>query len=330
MNPVGQLWGEYADAGRSFSRAARLCLAAGFLVWLGRGIQGVLFNLYLVAGGFEEAFVGQALGMAGLGLATAAIPAGLLADRLGRRRCLMLGALVEAAGALGRACLLHPSGILAASFVLGAGQSLFTVAALPYLTEHSTPRERTHLFSAVLSVNLLAWVVGSAAGGVLPSALRAALGDTLVGEPIAYRGVLVLAALCATAAWVPLALLRGLTERSTPSQRTGELRDSARRLAPIALNFLLIGCGAGLVVPFMNLSSGTVSDARRRRSAPFSRSRRSSPRSPRCAPLSSPAGSARCAPLCCSSCCRCRSSSHSAWRRRWRPRWPPTGCGRCS
>lgn len=253
MNPAGQLWGEYADAGRSFSRAARLCLAAGFLVWLGRGIQGVLFNLYLVAGGFEEAFVGQALGMAGLGLATAAIPAGLLADRLGRRRCLMLGALVEAAGALGRACLLHPSGILAASFVLGAGQSLFTVAALPYLTEHSTPRERTHLFSAVLSVNLLAWVVGSAAGGVLPSALRAALGDTLVGEPIAYRGVLVLAALCATAAWVPLALLRGLTERSTPSQRTGELRDSARRLAPIALNFLLIGCGAGLVVPFMNL-----------------------------------------------------------------------------
>jgi len=253
MNPAGQLWGEYVNAGRSFSRPARYFLVAGFLVWLGRGIQGVLFNLYLVAGGFHEAFVGRALGMAGLGLATAAIPAGILAERWGRRRCLMLGVLVEVAGSLGRSCLLSSSGILASSFLLGAGQSLFTVAALPYMTEHSTPRERTHLFSAVLSLNLLAWVVGSGAGGVLPRALLSLLGGIWSGEVLSYRVVLIVAGLCAAAGWVPLAALRGLHERSTASQRAEDPSGSGGRLVPIAFNFLLIGCGAGLVVPFMNL-----------------------------------------------------------------------------
>ena len=170
MNPAGQLWGEYADAGRSFSRAARLCLVAGFLVWLGRGIQGVLFNLYLVAGGFEEAFVGQALGAAGLGLATAATPAGLLADRLGRRRCLMLGVLVEATGALGRACLLDGPAILAASFVLGSTLVYLLSKAWAFPSSANRGRRLEYLVFLLLAAtglllnSILMWALVSGLG----------------------------------------------------------------------------------------------------------------------------------------------------------------------
>ena len=61
MSPLAGAWREYVDAGRSFSRPARLFLLAEFALWMGYGIQTVLFNLYLAESGYREAFVGNAL-----------------------------------------------------------------------------------------------------------------------------------------------------------------------------------------------------------------------------------------------------------------------------
>jgi predicted MFS family arabinose efflux permease len=55
------------------------------------------------------------------------------------------------------------------------------------------------------------------------------------------------------AASLPLMRLRGLHEASAAQQRAVQPPGSGRMLIPIAFNFLLVGCGAGLVVPFMNL-----------------------------------------------------------------------------
>ncbi len=244
---------EYREAARSFSRAARLYLLAEFLVWAGHGVQSVLFNLYLVDGGFRESFVGNTLSMTGLGLALFAIPAGVLAERWGRRRCLMLGALVEGAGLLVRATALSPALILGGSFVAGAGQSLFQIAAMPFITEHSTPKERTHLFSTFFAMALIAGVVGSAAGGALPALLLALPAEFRPSRLVAYRIALLLAGSCSIAGLVPLARLRGLKEAALRTERESLPPGAHRRLVPIALNFLLIGSGAGLVIPFMNL-----------------------------------------------------------------------------
>ncbi len=253
MNPVAAVLDDYLEAGRAFSRPARFYLAASFLVWFGRGVQSVLFNLYLVDAGFQEAFVGRALALTGLGVAITAIPAGLLTERWGRRRCLMLGIVVEVLGSLGRVCLVSPAAIRTTGVLVGAGMSLIAVAALPFMTEHSAPRERTYLFSAVLSCNLLALVAGSIAAGMLPPLLLATFAGTGLDPVVAARSVLVAAALCALTGWLPLAALRGLEERSIVRARADAASGSGRLLVPIGLNFLLIGCGAGLVVPFMNL-----------------------------------------------------------------------------
>ena len=253
MSPVGAAWHDLVDAARTFSRPARLYLLASFSVWMGRGIQTVLFNLYLAEAGFKVAFVGNVLAMTGAGLAVAAIPAGLLADRWGRRRCLVLGVVVEGLGLLVRSCVVAPAAILASSFVAGLGLALVSIATLPFLTEHSTSRERTHLFSAAFAVALLAGVAGSAIAGALPAALLALPGVIRPGTLVAYRSALVVAGVCALAGLLPLARLRGLHGSLTAYQRTQEPAGSWRPLLPIALNFLLFGCGAGLVIPFMNL-----------------------------------------------------------------------------
>jgi len=242
---------DFLDAARAFSRPARVYLLAEFLVWTAHGIFGVLFNLYLVEAGYPESFVGRAISMNALGLAIAALPAGALAERWGRRHCLVLGAVLEGAGHLLRASLVDPGSILVTGFVIGTGQALFQIAAAPFLTEHSTPRERTHLFATFFASALLAGVLGSAVGGAIPRLVHAVAPAASLFA--AYRVGLFAGAAMALAAVLPLGALRGVVEHPLTEDQAPVTREQWGRLAPIALNSALIGMGAGLVIPFMNL-----------------------------------------------------------------------------
>ncbi len=251
MKPLLHAIADFRDAARSFSRPARWYLLAEFLVWTAYGVFNVLFNLYLVEAHFSERFVGRALGAGALGLALAALPAGALAERWSRRNCLMLGAVLEGIGQVLRASTTHGGTLLVMSFCIGAGQSLFQIAAAPFLTEHSTPRERTHLFSTFFASALLAGVLGSALGGALPHLVTTlAPGTSLF---VAYRVTLLAAGVLALASVLPIVAMGRLEEAPLAHGTEPVTREDRARLLPIAFNSLLIGMGAGLVIPFMNL-----------------------------------------------------------------------------
>ena len=244
-------WREFREAAAAFSRPARFYLGAEFLMWTAHGIFAVLFNLYLVEAGASEGFVGRAVSSSGAGMVLAALPAGWLADRWGRRRTLMLGALLEGAGHLLRALSTHEPVVLGAGLAAGLGQSLFQIAAAPFLTDHSTPRERTHLFATFFASALLAGVFGNILGGLLPPLLRHAAPG--LGVFTAYRIALLVGALFAASAALPLLALAGLVEPTHAALATPPPAHETRRLRPIALNAALTGLGAGLIIPFMNL-----------------------------------------------------------------------------
>src|SRR5262249_22058609 len=116
MSAWKSAWRDFREAARAFSRPARLYLGAEFLLWTAHGIFSVLFNLYLVAAGAGEGFVGRAIASSGIGMVAAALPAGWLADRWGRRRTLILGAVLEGVGHLVRALSTREPFVLAAGF----------------------------------------------------------------------------------------------------------------------------------------------------------------------------------------------------------------------
>jgi MFS family permease len=253
VSPLRAAWDDYRGAVRLFSRPARRLLVTELLAWICHGIFAVAFNLYLLAGGFRESFVGTAISLNGLGMAVASLPAGLLADRWGRRRCLMLGAALDAAAQFARSSFLAPEVILAGSFVAGVGQALLAIAAAPFMTEHSTPRERTHLFSTFFAATLLAGVIGSMLGGEIPVWLGRLSGALHADRLHAFRGALWVGALINAAACLPLARLGGLKEQVIARGGEGPPAAERGKLVPIGLNAFLIGAGAGLVIPFMNL-----------------------------------------------------------------------------
>ena len=250
MSQGTSAWREFREAAAAFSRPARFYLGAEFLMWTAHGIFAVLFNLYLVEAGASAGFVGRAVSSSGVGMVLAALPAGWLADRWGRRRTLMLGAVLEGMGHLLRALSTHGTVVLGAGLAAGLGQSLFQIAAAPFLTDHSTPRERTHLFSTFFASALLAGVVGNVVGGVLPSLVRVvAPGWSMFA---AYRIGLLVGAVFAASAALPLLALAGLVE-PVHAEGAAPPAHETRRLRPIAMNAALTGLGAGLVIPFMNL-----------------------------------------------------------------------------
>ena len=253
MSPLQGAWRDYREAAAAFSRPARLFLLSTLLAWAGYGVNQVLFNLYLVEAGFQEGFIGRVISLNALGLALAALPAGWLAERRGRRLCLMLGAVVYGSGHLLRAMVVWPEAIYGGSFLAGVGQALSAIAAAPFLSEHSTPRERTHLFSAFFAAELLAGVVGSLIGGWLPAGLVQLPAHLRPDLLHAYRATLVCGALLDFTSILPLQRLAGLREAAMNHEQAAIDPASRRMLAPIAINAFLIGVGAGLVIPFMNL-----------------------------------------------------------------------------
>ena len=253
MTALRSAWREYRGAATSFSRPARLFLLTTVLSWTGYGVNQVLFNLYLVEGGFQEAFVGRIIALNGVGLAIAALPAGWLAERRGRVPCLILGAAIYGLSHLTRALVLVPAVIATASFFAGVGQALTAIAAAPFLSEHSSARERTHLFSFFFATELLAGVLGSLLGGWMPNALHALPISGAMDLLHRYRWTLVAGALLDFVALAPLLRLRGIVE--APFERGGAAADpkERRKIMPVVVNAFLIGMGAGLVIPFMNL-----------------------------------------------------------------------------
>jgi len=83
--------GDYISKTRKFSRNANLYVIHVIGMDMIHGSFDVLFNLYLLAIGFDIRFIGLRLLIGFIARAVTAIPAGLLSDRIGRKASFILG-----------------------------------------------------------------------------------------------------------------------------------------------------------------------------------------------------------------------------------------------
>ena len=124
----------------TFNRNIRLYLIAWGLLAFGYiGIQGVLFNLYLLRLGYDPELIGLLVGSGQLVWALLALPAGLFGQRFGLRTSLILSYLIVGISmALPSLVEFLPtamwsSWLFSCWIALWAGAALNTVNSIPYL-----------------------------------------------------------------------------------------------------------------------------------------------------------------------------------------------------
>jgi len=247
--------GEYVRAVLSSGRNARYYLGGLFLCGLGQSIFALLFNLYLRELGLNDAGIGQILSKTSLGAAVAALPIAFLFRRLSTRAILVgAGALTAVAYTL-QGTLVAPELLLFAAFLSGMVVTTFRLSIAPVIMREVAPAIRPYLFSAAFTVLFLASIVGSVLGGVMPHAFQ----GMTPSATLALRWSLYTACGLTLLAAIPFYRMSAGRVTSEPGARSPW--DQLRELAEVdwglqlklALPATLIGLGAGLIIPFLNL-----------------------------------------------------------------------------
>lgn len=237
---------------KAISRNAGLFMVGSFFVAFGLSVFMLLFNLYLKERGFDEGQIGTILMCGSLGAALAALPAAFLIERVHVKQVLITAVLVGAAAyglQIGskQLWLIALWGCMASMFITAC-----RVAASPFFMRNSTSRERMHLFSINSAIMMLAFFSGYLFGGYLPDIIchfKPSLELADAQKYALYLGVTISLLGVVPFVWI--------TQMPLPAVRTHWLAKLKgydwHIIWRLMLPKLLVGLGAGLVIPFMNL-----------------------------------------------------------------------------
>ena len=245
---------------RQFSRNARLYLLHIIGMDLIHGAWEVLFNLYLLAVGFDVRFVGIRIAVLGIAGALASVPAGRLADRIDRKWGFIIGDGGGAVCALVLIMSTDATMILAFSAVSACFSALHRVTESPFMAENSEPEERIHLFSVEQGLSTLAAMAGALITGFLPGHLMSSGGMTLVE---AYRWAVHIGIAWWFLSLIPAIMLRRYVSEEVARARAEVAQEkrggwlSAIRTPKTVYHFVVIGTllslGGGFVLRLANI-----------------------------------------------------------------------------
>jgi MFS family permease len=242
---------DYLEHLKLFSPSARAFLVGSLIIWIGSSMFMLLLNLYFRELGFSEGYIGKVLSRTALGAVLLAVPTGLFIGRFTFKLVLTVSAFIMAAGYAAQVITASSPTILLAAFVTGIGITLFRVASAPFFMRQTSEKERTYLFSMNFAVSTAGALTGSLIGGFLPR-LFSAITDLGYEQ---YRYSLLVAVLIIISSAIPFfSIVEARPDRKSHSQFLSKLKETDWRLiARLAIPTFIIGSGAGLIIPFMNL-----------------------------------------------------------------------------
>lgn len=146
---------------------AALCYDFGFAMFL------FLYNLFLLDHGYNERQLGFIAGAMTLGSVAATIPVGVLAQRVGLKRVLLIAFVLLPPFSIVRLFLLEERVQVAFAFLTGLSVCCWAVSFCPIAAKVTIEKNRTFAFSLLMSVGIAAGGLGGLVGGYLPGWMQA-------------------------------------------------------------------------------------------------------------------------------------------------------------
>ena len=237
---------------RMISRNSALFLLGSFFVNLLFAVYILIFNLYLRELGFTESVIGRTLSSVAIGSMLASIPCALLIARYAIKRMLLITTVLLGVAFFFMVTVTTPWLVMAAGFFMGSFISFSRVASAPLFMRNTTSKERTYVFSLNFANWMFAGIIGSYIGGYAHEwyTLNYQAGIE------SYRFVLLGGMLSVLLALIPFAMIRAKppskNERKLVLNRQ-LLKERGGLLFRLSFPFFLVGAGAGLIIPFLNL-----------------------------------------------------------------------------
>src|SRR4051794_6722107 len=157
---MGGYWERVTACGRDI----RLFLVFGLFSYLGIGIFALIFNLYLVRLGYNEAFIGAYNAVYTLSMGATCLAMGYLINRFGNWTCIALGTVEFVISAVLLGLVSNAELILVLAALNGIGSAFITSAQMTFIIEW-TPRDHLPAVAALSSaINSGSVMIGSLVG----------------------------------------------------------------------------------------------------------------------------------------------------------------------
>ncbi len=232
----------------TFNRNTSLLLLVGAIVAVPIGFIFVSLPIYLERlPVIETTLIGVILTVTGVTAVALMIPIGLMADRFGRRRALALGGITAS---LSLFLLGFADSVLSAlvfAIVFGAAEAFVFASWNALLADASSERTRTNVFGVSFTASAIGMAGGTLIGSVADQALLT--GATLQA---AYQPLFLLLGGLLLVVPVLIAFLR-MPSRETSKEQSFIPAESRRVIGRFFAANILIGTGAGIIVPLFSL-----------------------------------------------------------------------------
>ncbi len=243
---------------RHLNRPARLFLLALFFDGLFFSGWNLFFNLYIVNAGYSRDFLGLINAAPSLASLVLGVPMGLLSDRMGRKRAMIVGFVVANFAIYGMIMFQAEAWKLAAALALGISSQLYFLSQAPFMMRTSDDKSRDILFSLSYGMFPLASSLGNIIAGYLPQSFTKIL--HLSSSVQAYQATLFFSVTLSFLVIVPIFFIhepkgRAPASANQPAEPKPSIWKTLSRplTLKLALPNLVIGFGAATLVPYFNV-----------------------------------------------------------------------------
>jgi predicted MFS family arabinose efflux permease len=239
-----------------------LVYSAGFHIGL-LGMLDVLVNFYFVSLGYQPDTIGLLQSLPRLAGFITSLPIGLLTNRIGTRRMLIISTIGCALALILQLVPVLPMLVLS-RFLFGLCYGAQQIATSPQMIGMVEPGDRTRFFALHNGISMATMGIGSFMGGVVPGWIVGLSGSFVPAEwvssattPYAYGAATAVAAFMGLLCVLPLLWLPDV--RPAEHEAAREKRSAAgggipwRLLVWLSVPMITFGFTGGLTFPFFNL-----------------------------------------------------------------------------
>ncbi|MEH7237097.1 MFS transporter [Bacillus sp. JJ1562] len=242
---------------KSYNQNIKLFILTTIFTQLGMGMFTIMYNFYVRELGYSEQTNGTIIAMTALASAIILVPAGLMSDKFGRKKVMLLGMAVSTIAFFARSILDVEQLLVATAFLTGLSTAFIQVSGIPWLAENSTAKQRVHLFSFHSAIMMFAQVVGNIAGGALSDSFQFIFHMSGLWS---VRITLLIATIIYIAGILPIIKMNEQRRQQPQIEKVESFgqklkvnKSQIKLIAMFAIAQMIIGFGSGLVIPYLNL-----------------------------------------------------------------------------